>query len=159
MVYKDLKNISFRSAILLILNFAVIAFIFVHSMSPSVESAEESGTVMDFLNFIFPFQLSDHIVRKMAHFIEFAALGFVTTLTVYSFFKKYFGGIFLKLFVCLGTAVIDEAIQLNVEGRSGQISDVILDFSGAVFGIVLSTFLVFIINKIRKRGKKINGKC
>ncbi len=143
------------SAILLILNIAVIAFIFAHSMSPAVESSQESTEVMGFLNYIFPFELSQHAVRKIAHFVEFSALGFMTSVTVYYFTKRYFGGTFLKLFVSVFTAVIDEAIQLNVEGRSGQITDVLLDFSGCIFGIFLATIIVFIVNKIRNRKKKV----
>ena len=156
MTNKKFKKEHIVSAILSIPNVAVIAFIFVHSLSPAVESAEESGEVLGLLNYIFPFELSQHIVRKLAHFVEFSGLGFITSLTVYSFTKKYFGGIFLKLFLCLATAVADESIQLCVEGRSGQITDVLLDFSGCIFGILLTLLIILIFNGIRKGNK--NGK-
>ena len=94
----------------------------------------------------------------MAHFTEYSVLGFLTSFTVYSFFKKPTGGIFIKLFVTLFTAVIDETIQLNVPGRSGQVTDVLLDFSGAVTGIIVSTLLI-LIYLLYKKGKEMkNGR-
>ena len=48
----------------------------------------------------------------------------------------------------------DEAIQLNVEGRSGQITDVLLDFSGFLTGASLIFALTAFISLIRKRKTK-----
>lgn len=147
-----------KAIILIIINLCVVAFIFMHSLTPATISAEESGTVTGWLDCIFPFQLSDYIVRKLAHFTEYSALGFVTSFTVYYFYKKPLGGLFVKLFVSLFTAVIDEAIQLNVEGRSGQVTDILLDFSGCINGILVSTLIIFIYIYYKKRKEMKNGR-
>lgn len=152
------KKDKLKAIILIILTLCVVAFIFMHSLTPATLSAEESGAVTDWLSKLLPFQLTDHIVRKLAHFTEYSVLGFVTSFTVYSFFKKPTGGIFIKLFFTLFIAVIDETIQLNISGRSGQVTDVLLDFSGAVTGIIISTLLILIYLLYKKRKEMKNGR-
>lgn len=152
------KKDKLKAIILIILTLCVVAFIFMHSLTPATLSAEESGAVTDWLSKLLPFQLTDHIVRKLAHFTEYSVLGFVTSFTVYSFFKKPTGGIFIKLFFTIFTAVIDETIQLNISGRSGQVTDVLLDFSGAVTGIIVSTLLILIYLLYKKRKEMKNGR-
>ena len=44
-------------------------------------------------------------------------------------------------------ALVDETIQLSVGGRSGQISDVVLDSLGAMTGIALVIMLVLLAKK------------
>ena len=152
------KKDKLKAIILIILTLCVVAFIFMHSLTPATLSAEESGAVTDWLSKLLPFQLTDHIVRKLAHFTEYSVLGFVTSFTVYSFFKKPTGGIFIKLFFTIFTAVIDETIQLNISGRSGQVTDVLLDFSGSVTGIIISTLLISIYLLYKKRKEMKNGR-
>ena len=60
------------------------------------------------------------------------------------------------LFVGLFTAVIDEFIQLFFEGRSAEITDVLIDFSGVVTGALFMLLFYFIYIKIRY--KKDKGK-
>lgn len=151
---KSLKHQFVVTLILAIFNLLLIAFIFIHSLTPADISQEESGTVTDWLRYIFPFELNDHIVRKLAHFIEFSALGVVTNLTVFSYCRSVLGGVFFKLFVCLATAVCDEAIQLNVSGRSGQVSDILLDFSGCLFGMFITTITISIVLYMKRNKKK-----
>ena len=139
------------------LNLLLIAFIFIHSLTPADISQEESGAVTDWLSYVFPFELSENLVRKLAHFIEFSALGIITTLTVYSYCQKVMGGVYFKLFVCLATAVCDEAIQLNIDGRSGQVSDIFLDFSGCLFGLILTSIVIGIVLYLKKRKDRRNG--
>lgn len=58
--------------IMFVLTASVIAFAFIHSSMPSVESAQESESVLDFVTVILKLfgiepNLSDHIIRKLAH--------------------------------------------------------------------------------------------
>lgn len=156
---KSLKHQFIITLIFAILNILLIAFIFIHSLTPADISQEESGAVTDWLSYIFPFGLSENLVRKLAHFIEFSALGIITSLTVYSYCQKVIGGVYFKLFVCLATAVCDEAIQLNVRGRSGQVTDILLDFSGCLFGLLITTITTGIVLYIKRRKdrRKENG--
>ena len=154
---KSLKHQFKITLFFAILNLLLIAFIFIHSLTPADISQEESGAVTDWLSYVFPFELSENIVRKLAHFIEFSALGIITTLTVYSYCQKVIGGVYFKLFVCLATAVCDEAIQLNIDGRSGQVSDIFLDFSGCLFGLILTSIVIGIVLYLKKRKDRRNG--
>ena len=144
--------------IIFALTAAVILFAFIHSSMPDYISDEESQGVLDFIIGFFRLvgisaELSDHIVRKLAHFTEFTALGMLLTSCAYCFdrFKPYQ---FITQIMLSGllTAVIDETIQLNVVGRSGQITDVLLDFSGVITGTVV--MLVFYKIYIQLRMKK-----
>ena len=49
-------------------------------------------------------------------------------------------------------AVTDEIHQLFVPGRSGQITDVILDSCGGLIGAVLSATILYLIRKRKKDG-------
>lgn len=133
----------------------IMAFAFIHSMTPAVLSSEESGAVLDFLQPIFNLlgldKLDNNAIRKIAHFVEFTGLGISMSFCAYSFNKrkplKYWSQM---LFTGLFTAVIDEAIQLNVEGRAGMITDVLLDFSGVLTGICIMLIVFAIYRWIRK---------
>ena len=88
----------------------------------------------------------------MAHFTIYATLG----LSVFSMFKmliekiKPVYTVIISTLFCLLYAISDEIHQTFVPGRSGQISDVILDTSGALLGIITA----FLIIKLLRRRKK-----
>ena len=110
--------------------------------------------ILDFLGFT-P-DLTDHIVRKTAHFSEYTAIGAMLMSCAFAFDKlkpyKYYINV---MFCGLATAVCDETIQLNVEGRAGMITDVLLDFSGVIFGTLIMLF-IFLIYKKRFIAKSEN---
>lgn len=137
----------------IILTAALILFAFVNSSMPADVSDEQSVGVMNtfqnILNFLgFSAELTNHIVRKAAHFSEYTAIGGLLMTCAFTFNKekpyKYSINI---MFAGLLTAVCDEAIQLNASGRSGQITDVLLDFSGILFGSLIM-LLVFTVYKL-----------
>lgn len=152
---KSQTSMRFR-IIVFMLTAGMVTFAFVHSSMPADLSGEESESVMDFLQYIFNFfgfnaELTDHIVRKAAHFTEYTAIGMLLVSCAYSFSRtkpyRYYSQI---LFAGLATAVCDETIQLNVPGRSGQITDVLLDFSGVITGAVIMLIFYSVYRKIRK---------
>ena len=152
---KSQTSMRFR-IIVFMLTAGMVTFAFVHSSMPADLSGEESESVMDFLQYIFNFfgfnaELTDHIVRKAAHFTEYTAIGMLLVCCAYSFSRtkpyRYYSQI---LFAGLATAVCDETIQLNVPGRSGQITDVLLDFSGVITGAVIMLIFYSVYRKIRK---------
>ena len=87
-----------------------------HSMIPAQASSQESGVVVELLNKVafflhFPAGLTDHFIRKTAHFSEYAVLGFLVC------GLRYWGkrtGVGITVFSCLMVARIDETIQLLV---------------------------------------------
>lgn len=105
-------------AILIIITIALVAFAFIHSSMPADISSEESGNVLEFLQKILDFlgftpELTDHIVRKSAHFCEYTAIGAMLMSCAFAFDKlkpyKYYINV---MFCGLATAVCDETIQL-----------------------------------------------
>ena len=58
------------------------------------------------------------------------------------------------LFTGLLTAVIDETIQLHVPGRSGQVSDVLIDFSGCITGAIFVMAVIKLIQIISNQKRK-----
>lgn len=114
-----------RRVLFTVLTVLWLAVIWGHSMMPADLSKQESGGLLALLIGWFPF-LTDHMIRKLAHFAEYAVLGGLL-------FGATAGGKRSPAFPPLAgllSALTDETIQLFTEGRSGQISDVWLDFSG-----------------------------
>ena len=148
-------SLRFR-IIVFVLTFSVIAFAFIHSSMPSEVSGDESESVMNVLQSILNFfgfkgELTDHLVRKLAHFTEYTAMGMLFVSCAYSFDRirpyKYYSQILLS---GLATAVCDETIQLNVPGRAGMVTDVLLDFSGVITGALFMLIVFRIYRRIRK---------
>lgn len=145
------KIVTFRTLSTIALMGCII-FIFHNSLQPGVVSEVRSEETTGFLRKILGVLLSrfledDHYVRKLAHVFEFAMLGIITMINirVYNVVIKirYFLGLILGLLV----ATIDETIQLFVPGRSGMVTDVVIDFSGFVLGFFLCLMLLLCYNK------------
>lgn len=82
------------------------------------------------------------VLRKIAHASEFAALGMVLTLLIEEGRKIKV----LLLALCgLGAALIDETIQLFVDGRSGQIKDVWIDLAGFGVGVAIVGLILHLV--------------
>ena len=84
-------------------------------------------------------------------------LGVLSFLAVISYEKLLFAmRLAISCTVCLLYAASDEIHQLFVPGRSGEVRDVMIDFSGAVLGIALSMLVFLLICRIKKkRNEKI----
>lgn len=118
----------------------------VMSNEPAQVSDSQSMKTLDILqsiginiNGIFK-EASNFIIRKSAHFLEYAVLGmlFSNVLLIYFENKKL---IVLCVFLCALYAVSDEIHQFFVEGRQCALRDVIIDTFGSVCGTVLNTIL------------------
>ena len=148
--------------------FAVLSFIwmlviFLYSSQPIIDSVKTSSKYAYFVcESILPWyddlsfeeqaihlQNTDHIIRKSAHFVEYAILGFLVSgifITKRIRKEKMVVLILPWLFSALYAAT-DEYHQLYVPGRSGQIADVIIDSSGALVGVLLYWLCIYYINK------------
>ena len=127
-------------AVLTVLLLANLCFIWGNSLVSRSDSHDLSvgvlGFLPGFLRDLFPDQEQlVHIVRKAAHFTEFACLGglscglLAATRAVkrHPFFHVWTGGFFV--------AAIDETIQIFT-GRGSQLQDVWLDFAGFSAGLL-----------------------
>ena len=146
------KKRKVLSAVLICLCIATVAFIWGNSMLGSKASSDVSNSVLGALDPIirrFGIVSRDDLwLRKLAHFTEFAALGaellFLAAVKRRSGFQTASNCAFASLLV----ALTDETIQL-VSGRNSQVLDVLLDFSGAVTGILIAWLICRIIKKHR----------
>lgn len=116
-----------------------ICFIWSNSLLPAPQSSNLSGSLSyqlySLLHLPVDFELFHTFIRKCAHFSEYAVLGGLAAFS-FSCWKKGIGTSIL-------VACLDETLQLFIDGRSGQISDVLIDSAGILCGF----FIVFFITK------------
>ena len=132
-----------RFHIWLLLSCAWLIVIFGHSSMPAATSDAESLGFLAVVQTVFPW-MTNHLLRKLGHFTEFAVLGVFVT-GAFRNAKNF--TLFKPLGLCLFTAVCDETLQLFIAGRSGNVRDIWIDFSGALLG----TLLTWLVYKLRKR--------
>ena len=118
-----------------------MGMIFYHSLQIAEVSSQASTGLLLKLRHFFPW-LTEPVLRKLAHFAEFGMFGLLISNASISFSGQLLWG--------LCTALTDETIQLFVPGRSGEIRDVWIDFSG-VFLACSVVLLLFSIFRRRKR--------
>lgn len=122
-----------------------IVLIFVNSMDPADVSSVKSGTVLQFLNhllFADRAVLTEHIVRKLAHFTEYAGAGVLGWMAFSQWIQGRGQRMIDTCFAGVLIAFCDETIQLFVPGRSGQVSDMWIDVSGYLLGTVCMLVLL-----------------
>lgn len=73
------------------------------------------------------------IVRKTAHFGIYLVLGILVINFLCEYNIKHI--ILVSLIVCLLYSITDEVHQLFIEGRSGEVRDVLIDTSGSFVGV------------------------
>ena len=128
---------------------ATVWFIFSNSLEIARESSSRSGQVLELLNGLLGRAglgpLSEHFVRKLAHFGEFSLLGFWFMLCLRVYTRHFVRHVSWPLFFGLLTAVLDETIQLYVPGRSSSVRDVLLDFSGVLAGLFVALLILLFV--------------
>ena len=157
---KNIKRIVF--AILIILNCLTI---FYFSNQVADNSSKQSSTIVEIVSNILPAiknmqepdktilkeEILTPIVRKIAHFSIYAILGiftmnFMLTYEKISFSKR----IVISLLFCVIYAITDEFHQFFIQGRSAELRDVLIDSSGALVGLLITTVITKIMRKIKK---------
>ena len=93
--------------------------------------------------------VTDHLVRKLAHFAGFGLMGVWLALFITMRGRVRLQSIVNCLFFGLSVAVLDETLQL-LSDRGSQVSDVLLDFAGATSGIFVALVLRWAILRIKK---------
>ena len=98
----------------------------------------------------------NHIVRKSAHFLEYALLAWCIGLhlAVIKLEKRLF---FNAVLLSAVYAVTDEIHQYFVPGRSCQITDVLLDSCGAAVGAFIFILMRIIYKKVKATVLARNG--
>ncbi len=112
-------------------------FIYARSAQSAVVSDRESGAVLELLRKLVPF-VNMLLVRKLAHFTEYAVLGALLWLDWRLLGR---GRLLLPLGAGLLFAAADEFLQTFIPGRSGEVLDVLLDFSGVLAAVLLARLI------------------
>lgn len=119
-------------------------FIFSNSLKTGTTSSTMSGGFVGFLvdllnkiGFTVDSEIISVFVRKSGHIIEFLVLAVLVSLVFTLSGKRIKFYLFNILFICLFTGVADEFIQTFITGRSGQVSDIVIDFCGAIIGVII----------------------
>lgn len=149
---------KYRTFVLfLILTLLTTAFIFTNSLKSGSESLAQSNVVLKWVTAIIdphhtvPYDTMSFYVRKAAHLTEFALLGFSLGGLNGALARLRQKSIpLLPLFASLVVAVADEFIQ-SFTGRTSQVSDVLIDFSGALLGLLVITIIQAVRNRKRRR--------
>lgn len=127
-------------------------FIWSRSLFSGPESSAQSSAVVEVVEPAFNAvgvtdeDLMTFIVRKSAHFSEYAALGVLLAWAHVAGGRRSRGsrgGIpWVQALIGIAVAATDESIQLFVPGRSGQPTDVLIDSCGMLCGLVIATFVI-----------------
>ena len=148
-------HLNLKKIVYLIVTILVVMFIFYNSIQNGESSSNASTTVLNFINNIINsiglnFKLEGYFIRKLAHFVEFFTLGIFLMLTFEAFTNKIFSIIGFPMFLAIFIPVIDEYIQIYSDGRTSSVKDVLLDFFGAMIGIIIVS-LCFVLNKKKNK--------
>lgn len=119
-----------------------MALIFYLSHQPGGESSHLSGGVLTFIHALIPmFDLHENewihtFVRKGAHLGAYLILGALFMIALRSSYQTTLRKrAFIAFISSFLYAISDEVHQLFVSGRSGQVTDVLIDSLGAAIGI------------------------
>lgn len=88
------------------------------------------------------------IVRKTAHFCVYLVLGILVINLLVDYNIKLL--ILVSLLICLLYSVSDEFHQLFIDGRSGEVRDVLIDTCGSLAGI----YSYYLIKKDKSKNVK-----
>lgn len=161
-------TLSKRQILYICLSFAIMVFIFVQSALPADLSQEESNFLVPFVMKLFQISAdsASFLIRKTAHFTEYAILGASLSVTVNSLWKvksvdqntafsdRPGTAVLLKTgLIAFGIgaayAVTDEIHQRFVEGRSCEVRDMMIDFGGVLLGVLI----ISLIKRLRMGSK------
>lgn len=131
-----------------VLIFLLLCFIWGNSLLPASVSRAFSDWVQALLSALFSrgsvgAGQGSGLLRKIAHFTEFAALGALLGWLFGMLRKKNY----VPFLWGVAAACVDETIQLFVPERGPGLPDVLLDSSGVLAGLILLCFGHSILRK------------
>ena len=157
------KKYLIWSIIVSVFALAINVFIIVHSCLDASASSGSSKGIVDFLKDIINtfannainetnYDSFTNFIRKaVGHFGLFFISGILTSLAIYLWCNaikgsKYWMLISITLEFGLLMGLITETIQLNVPGRSGELLDVLIDFSGYLLGFLIIFLILLLVH-------------
>lgn len=141
------KTIHIVLAVIIV---AALCFIWINSIMPGDVSGGFSRMITVFVQKLFGNNtvITEHRIRKLAHGLEFALLGVVFSLF---WFEKLKNRVVLIEFCGLFAALCDETIQLFSDGRTSQVKDIWIDFTGFTAGVIFIGLIYVIFGRHNKK--------
>ena len=140
--------IAFR-VIFTIALIACVIFIFRNSMEAGYISSARSQAIMAKVNAVLGKvhlgPLSEHTIRKLAHFSEFALEGFLLMLCLRVYTSHFVRHTSWPLLAGMATGLMDETIQTRIAGRTSSVIDVWIDMAGVVAGLFVALIILLIV--------------
>jgi VanZ family protein len=156
-------------AVAVLINMAIIFYF-------SEESKEESGNrstgvVKWLVDILYPdynsldwdtqmevMRSTHHLVRKLAHFAEFALLGFLSSgLVAYLNRRKHWIKLWLEWLIPLAFgllyAISDEVHQIFSD-RGASAKDVLIDFAGVLAGVLFMRGILWVSRSCKRRRER-----
>ena len=127
-------------------SFVIWSFSAKSAASSTVDSDAAASAINSMLETFFggEFDINTNLIRKLAHFCEFAVLGFFAFMAFYFLgYKEYTKLLAYPVIWGFSVAVTDEFLQLFFEGRSAQVTDVLLDVSGTLTSVLILLSITF----------------
>ncbi len=118
----------------------------------SSQDGSTSQALSDGFKIIFGIPVKITVIRKTAHFLEFAGLAFLVFMALRH--TCGYNRPFVSFFITAAYAVTDEIHQLFVEGRACRIFDIFIDSCGAVSAILFMMFIFYVLEKGRLYDRK-----
>ena len=150
----------------------VLAFIFSNSAATAEQSSGLSERVTKWVQTIFraiapqswvagatgeDFARLHGIVRKIAHFTEFFALGACST-WCYLSYCRFAVGLTLPATTVIFVPILDEFLQGSVEGRATELLDLVIDTAGGLTGVLVGLVLAAaVLAGLARRKKRLKG--
>jgi hypothetical protein len=129
----------------------IIAFIWSNSFQNSTDSYKFSMFFTKNIQFLLiKLDLDPNLnnmgvfVRKLAHLTEFMSLGAMIYYTFKQVFKTHI--VLKSILLAISIASLDEVIQIYSPGRTATITDVLLDTTGSMIGILIVKGLLKLIH-------------
>lgn len=174
-----MKKSKILSIVFIVIYLALLSYFVIMGLEDSKKSTETSGVVVEVVTEVIESVTPpDYVVNEekvafltrkivghfgynvlMGIFLLLACLCFFIVKIDYNKYFKYLIKCFLLTFVTtLVIAIVSELIQLIPSGRSCEVKDMLIDFSGGVLGLVLSSlgFLIYCKTKNKKESEN-NG--
>ena len=146
---------------------ACIAFIFRNSLETGAQSSMRSQELMALLNELLGKvhlgPLSEHTIRKLAHFAEFTMEGFLLMLCLRVYTSHFVRHMSWPLLGGMTTALTDETIQRFIPNRTSAVTDVWIDMAGVVCGLFVALIILLIVRlltafyKIKKENRELRA--
>ncbi len=138
-----------------VLVLAILGFIFGLSAQDAEESKELSDSLVSRIFQWLQLYIDGELIRKIAHMLEFTALSFSLYNGIFATWELKKSPL-ISLLITVICAIGDEIHQIFVPGRAFQFSDILIDSTGAIIGVVVYFIMLKIYLNIKERGNK-NG--